>query len=162
MTMKSDYTPQEWRQLLQTPAAAGMYIMMADPNFLIGNMKEALAVSASIFSREKGDNSELLANLLAEFKEREMAKQACLEFDKKDVASVKQTARDALKNAISILEHKATAEEAEEIKIWLYDVSVKAANAAKEGGFLGIGGTRVSEKEKVALQELSGLLGVAA
>ncbi len=42
----------------------------------------------------------------------------------------------------------------------MYEVSVEAANAAKEGGLLGFGGTRVREKEKVALQEISTLLEV--
>ena len=41
-------------------------------------------------------------------------------------------------------------------------MSVKAANAAKEGGFLGFGGEKVSENEKVALQEIAGQLGVPA
>ncbi len=159
MTIKSDYTPEEWRQLLQAPGAAGIYIMMVDRNFVIGNMKEALAVSASILSKEKKENnSELLAVLLAEFQNREMVKQSRLEYEKKDVASVKQTALDALKNAAGILAQKATPEETKEIKTWLYDVSVETANAAKEGGFLGFGGTKVSEKEKAALQEISILL----
>ena len=64
--------------------------------------------------------------------------------------------------AAQILDEKATPEEAAEIKAWLYDVSVKAANAAKEGGFLGFGGEKVSENEKVALQEIAGQLGVPA
>ena len=160
MTVKTDFTAEEWKQLLQAPGAAGIYIMMSDPSFVVGSMKEALAVSGSIIQKEKGNNSELLAALLGEFKEREMAKQAQLKFEKKNVEAVKQTTFDALKQVAQILDWKATTEEAEEIKAWLYDVSVKAANAAKEGGFLGFGGTKVSDNEKVALQEIAGQLGV--
>jgi hypothetical protein len=36
------------------------------------------------------------------------------------------------------------------------------AEAAKEGGFLGIGGTQVSEPERAALTDLSKSLGIAA
>jgi len=36
------------------------------------------------------------------------------------------------------------------------------AEAAKEGGFLGVGGTQVSEQEKTALSDLSRSLGIAA
>lgn len=135
---------------------------MSDPSFVVGSMKEALAVSGSIIQKGKGDNSELLAALLGEFKEKEMAKQAQIKFEKKNVDAVKQTTFDALKQAAEILDRKATSEEAAEIKAWLYDVSVKAANAAKEGGFLGFGGEKVSENEKVALQEIAGQLGVPA
>ena len=162
MTAKTDFTAEEWQQLLQAPGAAGIYIMMSDPSFVVGSMKEALAVSGSIIKKEKGNNSELLAALLGEFKEKEMAKQAQIKFEKKNVDAVKQTTFDALKQAAEILDEKATPEEAAEIKAWLYDVSVKAANAAKEGGFLGFGGEKVSENEKVALQEIAGQLGVPA
>jgi len=160
MAAKTDFSGEEWKQLLQAPGAAGIYIMMADPNFVIGSMKEAFAVSSSIISKGKEKNSELLSTLLAEFKEREMAKEAQLKFEKKNLESVKKTAFDALKNAAALLDAKATPEEASEIKSWLYDVSVKAANAAKEGGFLGFGGTKVSDKEKAALQEIANILGV--
>lgn len=162
MTVKTDFTAEEWKQLLQAPCAAGIYIMMADPSFVVGCMKEALAVSGSILQKEKGNNSELLAALLAEFKQKEMVKQAHLKFEKKDVNSAKQTAFNALKQAAQILDQKATSEESAEIKAWLYELSVKAANAAKEGGFLGFGGTKVSENEKVALQRIADLLGVKA
>lgn len=162
MTVKTDFTAEEWKQLLQAPGAAGIYIMMADPNFVVGSMKEALAVSGSIIQRGKENNSDLLTALLAEFKGKEMAKQAQLKFEKKDLNTVKHTALDALTQAVQILDQKATNDEAVEIKAWLYDVSVKAANAAKEGGFLGFGGTQVSDNEKVALQEIAGQLGVAA
>ena len=161
MTMKVDYTTEEWRSLLQAVGAAGVYIIISDPSFVIGSMKEGLAVARSIFSKEKEENGELLSALLAEFKDKEMAKQARLEYEKKDVASVKQTSLDALKDAASILGQKATAEEAKEIKAWLYEVSVKTAKAAKEGGFLGFGGTRVSAEEEVALKEIAEVLGVA-
>ncbi len=162
MTAKTDFTSQEWQQLLQAPGAAGICIMMSDPSFVVGSMKEAFAVSASIIGREKEKNSELLTALLAEFKDREMAKQAQLKYEKKDLETIKQTAFSALTEAVRILDAKATPEEAAEIKAWLYEVSLKTANAAKEGGFLGFGGTRVSDSEKAALEKIAGLLGVAA
>ncbi len=161
MTTKDDFTNEEWTHLLQAPTAAGMYIMMADPNFVIGSMKEAFAVSAGILSKEKESNSELLTALLADFKEKEMVKQARLKFEEKNLEAMKQTSFHALESVVRVLAEKATPEEAAEIKNWLYELAVKTAEAAKEGGFLGFGGTRVSEKEKKALQELADLLGVS-
>jgi len=160
MTVKSSFTEQEWKQLLQAPGAAGIYIMMADPNFVIGSMKEAFAVSAGIIAKEKESNGELLTALLAEFKQKEMLKQAQLKFEKKDLETIKRTAHDALAQAAEILDRKATPEEAKEIKSWLYDVSTRTANAAREGGFLGFGGTRVSDKEKAALQEIAAIFDI--
>ena len=85
MTTKADFTNEEWTHLLQAPTAAGMYIMMADPNFVIGSMKEAFAVSAGILSKEKESNSELLTSLLADFRDKDMVKQARLKFEKKEL-----------------------------------------------------------------------------
>ena len=55
---------------------------------------------------------------------------------------------------------KAAPEEVTAYKEWLYQFGVRQANAAKEGGFLGIGAVRVNEAEKNALAELAGVLGV--
>jgi hypothetical protein len=40
-------------------------------------------------------------------------------------------------------------------------IAQRTAEAAKEGGFLGIGGTRVSENETVAIRDVARALGVA-
>ena len=41
-------------------------------------------------------------------------------------------------------------------------IAEKVANAAKEGGFLGIGGTRVSEGEIEAFAQIADALGIQA
>jgi len=45
---------------------------------------------------------------------------------------------------------------------WVFTAAQKAAEAAKEGGFFGIGGTAVSDAEKAALATLTTVLGVKA
>lgn len=59
--------------------------------------------------------------------------------------------------AAEFLDEKATPEEAAEIKAWLYDVSVKTANAAKEGEFLGFGGKKSSPNGTAQSLRLSDL-----
>jgi hypothetical protein len=58
------------------------------------------------------------------------------------------------------VEKKAKPAEAQAFKQWLVSVGQKVAEAAKEGGVLGFGGTRVSEQETAALKELTSVLGV--
>jgi hypothetical protein len=162
MTAKKDFSEEEWIQLLKAPTAAGLYIMMADPNFVIGTMKEALTVSSEIVKREKAQNSELLAALLADFSDKDMARQARIDFDKKNLDSMREAAWNALRKAVWILDQKATPDESSEIRQWLFELARKTAEAATEGGFLGFGGTRVSEKEEQALGELKNLLRLSA
>ena len=65
-----------------------------------------------------------------------------------------------LQIAVDLLNQKATPEEAQGIRQWLYQVAVNVATATKEGGFLSIGAVRVSDAEKAALVELAGVFGV--
>jgi hypothetical protein len=84
-------------------------------------------------------------------------------------AQIKATSReDAMKQAVdhcvaaaTIVTQKSPAE-ADEFKNWLMSIANKTAEAAKEGGFLGFGGTLVSDKEKSELANLAAALGVSA
>ena len=41
---------------------------------------------------------------------------------------------------------------------WLLGIAAAVARASREGGFLGIGGTEVSQRERIALDELQARL----
>ena len=56
---------------------------------------------------------------------------------------------------------KATAQEAEAFRRWLVSAAQAAANAAKEGGFMGFGAEQVSAGEKQMLEQVRAALGVA-
>jgi hypothetical protein len=58
-----------------------------------------------------------------------------------------------------ILNAKATGEEADAFRRWLLEVAQAAANAAKEGGFMGFHAVRVSEGEEKMLQQMRETLG---
>ena len=70
-------------------------------------------------------------------------------------ADVSKRAIDALRQASAILDTKAPNEFAA-FKSWLRTISSKVAEAASEGGFVGFGGEKVSEKEKQRLMTLAG------
>jgi hypothetical protein len=53
---------------------------------------------------------------------------------------------------------KATPEEAEAFRAWLKTAAQEAANAAKEGGFMGWHAERVSEGEQRMLDKLDEVL----
>jgi len=65
-------------------------------------------------------------------------------------------------NAVSaIVSAKATAEETAAFKQWLLTTAQDAADAAKEGGFLGFGAVQVSEGEQSMLEQLRVTLGAS-
>jgi hypothetical protein len=75
---------------------------------------------------------------------------------------VQLAATEILQRTSDLLEKKATPEEATEMKLWLAQIAQKTAEATKEGGFLGFGGTLVSEEEKAAIAKVNSSLGLAA
>ena len=56
---------------------------------------------------------------------------------------------------------KATAEESAAFRQWLLATAQAAADAAKEGGFLGFGAVQVSEGEQNMLDQLRAAIGTA-
>ena len=73
---------------------------------------------------------------------------------------IKDLALKTCQEVVALLARKAPAPEAEGFKRWLLTAAQQAAEASKEGGFLGIGGVRVSAAEQAVLAELAGMLGV--
>ena len=71
----------------------------------------------------------------------------------------RQGARYALRQAGALLDSKAPAD-AVPFKTWLVHVAKAVAEAAPEGGFLGFGGTQVSEAEKATVAQIAAGLGV--
>jgi hypothetical protein len=67
---------------------------------------------------------------------------------------------DTCKKANELLAAKASPAEADEFKTWTLNIAENVAKAASEGGFLGIGGTQVSEGEKALFDELASAFGV--
>jgi hypothetical protein len=83
-----------------------------------------------------------------------------MKIDAKDPEEARKKAVEGCVAAASIVTQKSPAE-VDEFKHWLMAIATRTSEAAKEGGFLGIGGTKVSEKEKTELAALAEALGVS-
>jgi len=78
-----------------------------------------------------------------------------------DRTQMKNALVDAIKTAVATVAARSQSE-AEAYKTWLLSVASKVSQAAKEGGFFGIGGTAVSSDEQAALKQLADVLGMSA
>jgi hypothetical protein len=76
-------------------------------------------------------------------------------------ADIVAKALDSLKAASTLLDSKGGAD-AIPFKTWLSGVAKAVSEAAPEGGFLGFGGTHVSEAEKATVAQIAATLGVPA
>ena len=166
MANKNSFTPEEWTKILESVTLSGVAVTAADPNGLMGVLKKSFA-SASAMMSAKADPgaSELVKSVVTEFessdgrtKIREALKKRLAGANQADVS---KRAIDALREVSALLDAKAPKESAA-FKTWLRTISSKVAEAASEGGFLGIGGEKVSEKEKASLNDIAKALGIAA
>ena len=73
----------------------------------------------------------------------------------------KKTVLDKARAALELVRRKASPAEAEAYRAMLVGVAEKAAAASKEGGFLGFGGVRVSDKEQAFIAEVRRALDAA-
>jgi hypothetical protein len=167
MANKQNFKPDEWTKILESTMLAGMAVSAAEPSGLWGALKEAFA-SSSALAAAKSDpaSSELVKAVVADFETKE-GRVAVQEALRKHLAGAKkpadtvQLSLDNLREVSAILNAKAP-QEAPKFKVWLQAISKNVADASSEGGFLGIGGIRVSDAEKATLADISKALGTRA
>jgi hypothetical protein len=166
MADKSNFTPEQWQQVLESVMMAGIAVSAAEPSGLWGLLKESFAGSSALAAAKTDPTAgPLIKAVVADF----------------ETAQGRSTLRDGMKGRLSGLkppEVKARCietlaqvgalvdanapDDAPAFKAWLRQISQHVAEAATEGGFLGIGGTLVSPAEKATLAEISGALRLAA
>jgi hypothetical protein len=166
MTDKSNFTPEEWKLLLESVMMAGIAVTAAEPSGLWGLLKESFA-SGSAFRQAKMDpgSSPLIKAVVADFETTQGQSTARDGLKEKlagsKPAEVKTRCVETLRQVRTLLDAKAS-DDAAAFKEWLHEISQHVAEAATEGGFFGIGGVRVSEAEKATLTEISSALGLTA
>jgi hypothetical protein len=165
MANKQSFTPEEWTKILESVMLAGMAVSAAEPSGLWGLLKEGVA-SSSALAAAKSDSgsSELIKAVVAEYETSE-GRSSVQEALRKRFAGAKpadvvQRSLENLREASAILAAKAPGD-APGFKAWLNSISEKVAEASSEGGFLGIGGVKVSDKEKATLADISTALGTS-
>lgn len=163
MTTQADYNEEEWQSLIDGPALVGTVIMLAGKSGL-GSMKESMAVAAGILSGGSDHPSNELVQGIIESRTKGGMK-ATVENMSSDNPylglkpdALLELVVDRCKDLSLLLGRNATSTEADGYKQWMLDVGQRVAEAAKEGGFLGIGGERVSAEETKAIAQIRAAL----
>ena len=166
MADKSNFTPDEWKLLLESVTMAGVAVSAADPSGLLGLLKESFAEGKELMAAKTDPTTKpLIKALVADF-QTSAGRSAARDGLKKRLSGLKpaeMTAKciETLGQAGVLVDAKAP-DDAAAFKAWLRQISQHVAEASKEGGFFGGGGAPVSDKEKATLQEISSALKLAA
>jgi len=162
MADKSSFTSDEWKTLLESVMAAGLAVTAAEPHGLWGLLEESFA-SGKMLAKAKMDTgtNPLVKAVVEDFatsEGRSTSRDGLQEqLSGKKPAELKTACIQILGKVDGILSAKAPTDAAA-FKTWLRQISQSVAEAATEGGFLGIGGVLVSDAEKATLAEISSAL----
>ena len=161
MDHRFDFTEEEWNQLLKASEMPAFYISLASPSGMMGILKEMMTATNEIIAAIRNSTSNSLVDELASDIKARVDQGVRMEPPvlSSDADTVKDQCLRYFRDLSLLVETKAP-EDADGFKKWLYGVARKTAEAANEGGFLGLGGEKVNDAEKAALRELAVTLGI--
>jgi hypothetical protein len=164
MTIRDSFTPEEWTDVALAPILASFAVTAADPSGLIGLFRESSATAWSMKAMKEPAGT-LASAIVAAYEDAEArgamrgAVQELARGKKPAEASAAAVAR--LGEAARIVAAKAPAE-ADAFRAWISETAKSVAEASKEGGFLGFGGVKISETERMTLGDIDRALGLPA
>jgi len=149
VTAKADFNAEEWSTVVEAPVLAGMRVVSAGRG---GTIRESLAIGkVYTAARQDQGQSELLDAIVSS--PPAVDRQAL-----QGAGDLAGASSERLREALRLLKAKGTGDELNAYKRFVFGVARAAAEAHKEGGFIGIGGKRISDEEQVALDEIEAVL----
>jgi hypothetical protein len=150
MTSKVEFNAEEWQKVVEGPAIAGLIVIAAQRG---GTIRESVHMArAYTEARKLHGDTDLLGEIVATPPSIDAKRFQTQE-------ALRNTGLAHIREAVELLEGKATPDELEEYRRFTLTVGQAAAEADKSGGFLGIGGERVSDTESAALDQIAEALG---
>jgi hypothetical protein len=150
MTTKADFTEQEWDTIAEGPTGAGLMVSTAQRG---GTFREAMSMGKA-YAEARGEHgdSELLDELVNSKPDMDRTRHGSVE-------ELQAATLQRLRDAVALLEQKATPEELEQYRGFVLALSERVAKAKDEGDSDEEG---ESEAERTAIAAISDALGSEA
>ena len=171
MNIQDKYSAEDWERINLLPSIVGAATACSGTNGLFGMIKESMSsVQTMLAGVKQYPDNQLIKAVLPDMTDRQAAKQTAMaqreafktKLKNAGIKKREDLMRLALDEAMSVMKTLpagANEQEIAEFKAWIQYIAQKVAEAAKEGGFLGFGGTVVSEGEQRFLNDLKLALG---
>ena len=144
MTAKSDFSTEEWQQILEAPPSVGMIVVTAQRG---GALRETIAMAkAYVEARQHHGNSELLDEIVAAKPERDHTHYHSPE-------ELKEQGLEHVRDSVAVLQRKATPVEVDEYRRFIVTLAHKVVAAHREHSQV------VSEPEQAAIDDITTALG---
>jgi hypothetical protein len=152
VTTKADFTEDEWVRVRRAPLVAGLAISLADPGGPIETAKESMATLKN--ATNPPSREQLLSDVALDIQNMAQLRQNPLKGFKPAGPTPGEGVLEELRGVLALLADKAAAEERAAFGVWLVAAAQAAADAAKDGGFMGFGAKQVSDGEQAMLDRL--------
>jgi hypothetical protein len=147
MTTKAAFSPEEWKAVLEGPPTAGMIVVTAARG---GMLRESIAMSKTYAqARAQHGESELLDEIVAAKPELDHTRY-------RSVEELRDNGLGRLRDAVALVETKATTEEVDGYRRFVLTLASKVAAAHREEG------QSVSPAEARAIQQIAAALGTTS
>ena len=155
VTTKTDFSEEEWSRIVRAPFVAGLAISLADPSGPIEAAKESMATVKS--ATNPSSREQLVTEVALDIQAEVQQKRNPLKGYRPSLEGTAPSGEQVLVELSAvqaIVAAQATPEETAAFGQWLVASAQAAANAAKEGGFLGFGAAQISKGEKEMLDQV--------
>jgi hypothetical protein len=158
MSIKDKFTDEEWQDVVQAPMLAGMAVTAADPGGLWAAIKEGSSMARTLVEAKSNPDPDSLPKIISATLEdsdgRRVTQQNLIGLVKgRKPAEVSSFAVERLREIDALIASKAP-EQTEPYRQFVRTTAQNVAEAAKEGGFLGMGGETISDAEKKTLDDI--------
>jgi hypothetical protein len=143
VTGSGDFTPEEWELILEGPTSAGIVVITAQRG---GTFRESFSMAkAYAEARQRHGESGLLDELVSAKPKMDRTRHG-------SPAELKEHALGELRDAVRLLEERATPEELEDYRRFVLGLAERVAEAHREGD------QAVSDAERAAIDEITAAL----
>lgn len=164
MAIEEQFSPEEWREVVSGPVDAGMLIAFIQPQGPSGLGREMKAIYDTTVTGVLNSPSELVREVGAVLA-RKKGEGGEADLMKASAQQAKDQARGdpegfylgKITHAAALVDQKSPAD-GPAYRQWLVACAEKTAQAAKEGGFLGMGGTHVTDRESATIDRIRSAL----
>jgi hypothetical protein len=144
VTAKADFTDEEWQTIVEAPPGAGMLVVLASKG---GMFRETFSMAkAYTEARQQHGQSELLDEIVSTKPKVDRSHHGSPE-------ELEANALGHLRDAVALLEAKATPDEVDQYRRFVLSVTQHVAEAHKEDG------QQVSDAEQAVIEKVAQALG---